>query len=123
MPNINASLANLAHQSIFSTLDCRDAYFVIELEEESIPKTAVCTPYGLYEFVRLAQGLRNSSSVFARAIHNALNHLSDAEVIPYQDDALVIGRDFQHHLVNLDKVLGAYEASGFVLQIRKCKLF
>ena len=55
-------------------------------------------------------------------IYNALCHLSEDVVVPFQDDALVVGRDF-HHLKNLDKVLQAYEDSGFILQIKKCRIF
>ena len=53
LPNIESSLANLANQSIFSVLDAKDAYFALQIDEESIPKTAITTPYGLWEFLWL----------------------------------------------------------------------
>ena len=98
LPNIAACLGNLANNSIFSVLDCRDAYFAMEMEEESIPLTAICTPYGLYEWLRVPFGLKNAVSYFARTVHNSLNHLSDDQVVPFQDDSLVVGRNFDHHL-------------------------
>ena len=122
LPNITASLANLAHQSMFSSLDCKDAYHNIEMAEESIQKTAMCTPFGLYEWLRVPYGLKNASQFFARVIYNALCHLSEDVVVPFQDDALVVGRDFHHHLKNLDKVLQAYEDSGFILQIKNVEV-
>ena len=45
LPHIESSLSNLANQNIFSILDAKDAYFAIEISEESIPKTAITTTF------------------------------------------------------------------------------
>lgn len=118
LPNIESSLANLVDNTFFSKLDCKDAYFSIPMEKSSIEKT----PFGLWEYLRMLFGLSNSSGEFARVIYNALSHLSDDICVVFQDDSMVIGKNFQQHLQNLDKVLPAYNENGLILQIMKCKI-
>ena len=44
------------------------------------------------------------------------------EVINYVDDSIILGKDFDGHLKNLDKALEAFEKAGLILNIEKCKL-
>ena len=99
LPNIEASLASLAKQTLFSVIDSKEAYFSIPMDKDSIPKTAFCTQFGLYEYLRMPYGLSNACSCFARAIHEALSHLSPEVCLPYMDDCLMIGISFEEQLV------------------------
>ena len=49
IPNIETSLANLANQKFYSSLDLKEAFYGVELTKDSIPKSAIITPWGLYE--------------------------------------------------------------------------
>ena len=44
------------------------------------------------------------------------------EVINYVEDSIILGKDFDGHLKNLDKALEAFEKAGLILNIEKCKL-
>lgn len=47
----NQDFSNVLHgKSIFSKIDIVRAYFQISIHPDHIPETAVCTPFGLFQF-------------------------------------------------------------------------
>ena len=98
-------------------------YYQLEVEEEDRDKTAFVTKYGLFSFRRMPFGLCNAPTTFSRSISLVLRGLSWKSVIAFLDDVVVLGRDFDSHMVNLSSdVLRRFEQYGMKLKPKKCQL-
>ena len=87
---------------------------------EDIKKTAIITPFGLFEFLRMPFGLKNSAQAFQRLMNGVLGGLD--RVFVYLDDILVASADHQQHVQDLRAVLSRLSDAGLCLNRKKCVL-
>ena len=123
LPYIEDNLARLSNSRIFSALDGMGAFHVVELTEDTKPKTAFSTPWGSYQFKRMPFGLSNGPATYSRLMQLALQGIPTTMCLPYLDDVIVHSHTFAQHLTNLDYVLAAHVHAGLKLQPSKCHLF
>src|SRR5215469_8698931 len=119
IPNLVDMLCNLQGNSYFTTIDLIKGYYQVEMEEESIEKTAFTTPLSHWEFTRIPFGLKNAPATFQRGMRYTLAHIPRTDIMVYLDDILVLGNSFNKHLENLEKVLVALDAAGFKIKPQK----
>lgn len=120
VPNLLDFTNNLGKTKIYSTLDIRKAYHQIPIAEEDIPKTAIITPFGLFEFVKMTFGLRNAAQTFQRYMDSIFRDLPF--VFVYLDDILIASTNEQEHEEHLNTVLKLLSEHGMVLNLEKCVL-
>ena len=102
-PNISDLIARLAGCRFFSKLDLRKGYHQIPVRRQDIHKTAVITPFGLFEFLRMAFGLCNAGQTFQHMMDDVLAGLEFC--FGYMDNILVASRSLKEHRKHLWIVL------------------
>ena len=122
LPLIEDCLDTLSGTLYFSTLDLASGYYQIELEKESMKKTAFITKYGLFEHNRMGFGLCNAPATFQRAMNLVLRGLTWTEVLVYIDDVIVLGATFEDHISSLRKVFERMRTYNLKLKSKKCQL-
>ncbi|GFT86668.1 hypothetical protein TNCV_1251331 [Trichonephila clavipes] len=90
---------------------------LIPIAEEDKEKTAIITPFGLYEFNTMSFGLRNAPSTFQRFITEVLYGLDF--VFPYLDDVLVASSTEEEHSEHLKMVFERFQQYGLRINVSK----
>ena len=115
-PRIEDLLARIPHGCVFSKLDLEKAFFQIPIREEDQTKTAVITPFGLYEYTVMPMGLKNASQTLQRYVDSILADLPNT--IAYCDDILLF-TTAENHAEALDKLLQTLHQAGLVVNRKK----
>lgn len=118
--HINDFAHNLTGATVFSTIDLIKAYHQIPVSEEDIAKTAIVTPFGLFEFPFMTFGLRNAGQTFQRFIDEVTRGLDFC--FPYVDDILVYSADQTLHKEHLRILFRRLQEYGVIVNPSKCIL-
>ena len=120
IPNIEEILDNLGSAQYFTTLDMKNGFFQVEVEENSRQYTAFVCTNGLYQFKRLPFGLCNNPSTFSRIMTYALTGLTGKICFNYIDDIIVYSRTFNEHLQDLQTIFTRLLQYNLKLNPKKC---
>lgn len=99
LPLLSDFAGNLAGCTVFSKVDLIKGYHQIPVRKSDIPKTAICTPFGSFEYLRMPFGLRNAAQTFQRVVDSVTVGLP--RVFVYIDDILIASRGEREHEADL----------------------
>ncbi|CAF4895233.1 unnamed protein product [Pieris macdunnoughi] len=123
LPRIDDTLDTLSGAKWFTTLDLKSGYWQVEIDSSHKEKTAFSTGKGLWQFKVMPFGLCNAPATFERLMEKVLSGLIGEACLVYFDDVVIIGKDFDDHIRNLQRVLSRLHKANLKLSAKKCLFF
>jgi len=126
MPTIDDVLPKLAGAKMFSTVDAKDGFLHLKLDDASSRLMTFETPFGRYRWLRLPFGISPAPEIFQARMHAALTGLKGIACIA--DDILIAGTGETEaeatadHNRNLRALLDRCRERGIKLNKRKLQL-
>jgi len=113
MPRIDYVLDQLREARYISSLDLKDGYLQIPLEEHAAFTVA---GKGLFQWRVMPLGLHSASATFQRV-------LDHSHAFAYHDDIIVIGRTLEEHKENVREWFRRLKEANLRLNLEKCLFF
>lgn len=121
IPRIQDFTYQLAGKKIFSRIDLQRAYHFIPVAPQDVEKTAIITPFGLFDFERMTFGLRNAAQTFQRFMNHVVFQGLDF-LFNYVDDTLIASNSEEEHSMHLETVFKRLNQYGVTINLAKCDL-
>lgn len=120
MPQIGSIISRLNETRYISSIDLKDAFWQIELEDASREITAFTVPgRPLYHFRRMPFGLCNAAQSMCRLMDLVIPSAMRDFIFVYIDDLLVVSADFETHLERLQLVANCLTSAGLTINVEK----
>ncbi|MGR0243482.1 reverse transcriptase family protein, partial [Klebsiella pneumoniae] len=89
----------------------------MEMDPDSIAKTAFSTEDGHYEYLRMPYGLCNAPPTFQRAMNMMIANVPNAMI--YIDDIIIYSNTIQEHLEHLENIFKKLKEHALSIQLDK----
>ena len=123
LPCVDDILADCAKGRIWSHLDMTNSFFHTQVHPDYIHLTAVTTPFGLYKWTAMPQGLKNALPIHQCWMNAALCPLIGKICHIYIDDIVIWSNTVTEHVKHINMVMNALIAARLFCNPKKCDFF
>ncbi|GFW30791.1 retrovirus-related Pol polyprotein from transposon 297 [Trichonephila clavipes] len=115
-------LDTLQEAKVHSTLDLRNGFFHVDVDEDCRKYTSFIVPDGQFEFNKVPFGLSTSPGVFQRYVSSIFRDLTrKGIVISYLDDLVIPAKNEQEGLEKLKIIFEVAKKYGLEIKFKKCQ--
>jgi hypothetical protein len=108
---------------VFSKIDLRSGYHQLKIQESDIPKTALRTRYGLYEYTVMPFGLTNAPAYFKYLMNKVFMEYLDRFIVVFIDDILIFSKMMEEHEEHLGLVLEKLRSNQLYAKFSNCEFW
>ena len=122
LPDIQMLINKLYKARYFTALDLIQGYHQLPVHESDTWKTAITTPFGLFEWLVVPFGLSGAPGHFQSVMSGLFGPLTKfrSYVVNLLDDLLIYSNTWKEHIQHIKSVLEKIEHHQFYLNVRKC---
>jgi hypothetical protein len=120
LPRIDIIIDQAAGCEMLSLLDCFSGYHQVWMRREDKEKTGFTTPFGIFCFVRMLEGLRNARPTFNRIMKLILSSQLGRNALAYVDDIVIISEKEKDQIADLTETFDNMRRNGLKLNLEKC---
>jgi hypothetical protein len=123
LPNLIDVIESLAGAKWYAVLDLLKAFQQIAVEEASIPKLTITTPWGNYSYRCVPFGVLNGPSCFSRCIFLAIQPFMDKFATCYLDDVTLYSENKIDHMKHIEMFLKRMNEVNLKIHANKTDFF
>jgi ferredoxin len=120
LPMMDIIIDQAAGCEMLSLLDCFSGYHQVWIRREDETKTGFTTPFGIFCFVRMPEGLRNVGPTFNRMMKLILGSRLGRNASAYVDDIVIMSEKEKDHIADLTETFDNMRQNGLKLNPEKC---
>ncbi|GFW21042.1 retrovirus-related Pol polyprotein from transposon 17.6 [Trichonephila clavipes] len=122
LPIIEDFLDTLQEANVYSTLDLRNGFFHVDVDEDCRKYTSFIVPDGQFEFNKVPFGISTSPGVFHRYVSSIFRDLTrKGIVICYLHDLVIPAKNEQEGLEKLKIIFEVAKKYGLEIKFKKCQ--
>jgi hypothetical protein len=123
LPRVDDILANCGKGKIWSVIDMTNSFFQTLVHPDNISKTAVTTPFGLYEWVVMPMGLKNAPPIHQWRVATALQEHIRRFCHVYLDDIIIYSDNVKEHTRHIAAIMETLRKNKLYCNPKKSRFY
>jgi hypothetical protein len=120
LPRIDIIIDQEADCEMLSLLDCFSGYHQVWMRREDEAKTGFTTPFGIFCFARMLEGICNTEPTFNRMMKLILGSQLGHNASAYVDDIVIMSEKEKDHIADLTETFDNMRRNDLKLNPEKC---